>query len=349
VVSDVPAWLDRIVLKALAKAPADRFQTVDELRLHLAGQGSLPLSEGETRDLPTLVLPPRPAAAAPLESPETIETDRPRLPVAPSQGTSYRPVGEAGGKRGILIAAAAVLVLGIALTAFLLGTRREPQPAATPPQVHPAPVPAASSPAPVQTETTAATNPAPQPAAPLVSASPPTPVPRRREKESPKPAATPEPTVAAPAPVPEKVAPAPEPSPAQEEALPQNLPKLTAELAERSDKLLSLYKEFLDKKKDGGAELTDADNQLEDQINELDTAADRLNKRVNERFFVRAWDRMKRQDQQEAIRRRAQDIAGAAGHIDRLMAQAQPSADVRQEWQEVRRRWTRVSQMLANR
>src|SRR3954470_7369426 len=175
VVSGVPAWLDRIVLKALAKAPADRFQTVDELRLHLAGQGALPLSQEETRDLPTLVLPPRPAAAAaPLESPETIETDRPRLPAVPSQGTSYRPVGEAGGKRGILIAAAAVLVLGIALAAFLLGTRREPEPAAAPPQVHPAPVPAASSPAPVQTETTVASaNPAPQPAAPLVSASPP--------------------------------------------------------------------------------------------------------------------------------------------------------------------------------
>ncbi|HEY4589031.1 MAG TPA: hypothetical protein VII86_07375, partial [Thermoanaerobaculia bacterium] len=227
-----------------------------------------------------------------------------------------------------------------------LGTRRDPEPAAVPP-VHPAPaaVPAASNPTPIQTETTVASaNPAP-----LVSASPP-PAPKRREKEIPKPAASPESTVAAPAPAPEKAAPAaPEPAPVQEEALPQNLPKLTAELAERSDKLLSLYKEFLDKKKDGGAELTDADNQLEGQINELDTAADRLNKRVNERFFVRAWDRMKRQDQQEAIRRRAQDIAGAVGHIDRLMAQVQPSADVRQEWQEVRRRWTRVSQILANR
>ncbi|HEY4591610.1 MAG TPA: hypothetical protein VIJ61_04335, partial [Thermoanaerobaculia bacterium] len=80
-----------------------------------------------------------------------------------------------------------------------------------------------------------------------------------------------------------------------------------------------------------------------------DTAADRLNKRVNERTFVRAWDRLKGQDQREAIRRRAQDIAASAGHIDRLMAQVQPSADVRQEWQEVRRRWARVTQMLANR
>jgi eukaryotic-like serine/threonine-protein kinase len=335
VVPEIPAWLDRIVLKALAKAPADRFQTVEELRIHLAGQGSLPVEA--TQELPTVVLPPRPAAVA---SPETVETDRPRQP----PGTSYRPMREAGGKRGLLIAVVTVALLALGLTVFLLGIGREPEPAAAPP-VHPAP--AAVKPA--QVEATVAANPAPQPAMPTVSASPqPLQTPRRKEKESPRPAASPEPTVAAPAP--EKTVPAPvEPAPAQEEALPQNLPQLTGELVERSDKLLRLYKEFLDKKKDGGAELTDADNQLEDQINELDTAADRFNKRVNERFFVRAWDRLKRQDQQEALRRRSQDITGAVAHIDRLMVQVQPSADVRQEWQEVRRRWGRVAQLLATR
>ncbi|HSU84434.1 MAG TPA: protein kinase [Thermoanaerobaculia bacterium] len=347
VVPEIPAWLDRIVLKALAKAPADRFQTVEELRIYLAGQGSLPLPGGATMDLPTMVLPPRPTA--PPASPETIETDRPRLPAAPPPGTSYRPVREAGGRRGILIAVATVLVLGIALTALFLGTRRGPEPAAAPP-VHPvpSPVPAASGHAPVQTETTvAAISPAPQPAAPLVSASPPPPAPKRREKESPRPAVSPEPTVAAPAPAQEKAAPAPEP--AQDETLPQDLPRLTGELVERSEKLYGLYKDFLGKKEDGGAELTEADNQLKDEMDALAAAADRFNKRVNERFFVRAWDRLKRQDQQEAIRRRSQDIAGAVGRIDRLMAQVQPSSDVRQEWQEVRRRWTRVTQMLANR
>jgi tRNA A-37 threonylcarbamoyl transferase component Bud32 len=348
VVPEIPAWLDRIVLKALAKAPADRFQTVEELRVFLAGQGSLPLPGEATMDLPTLVLPPRPTAAAPPASPETIETDRPRLPVTPPPGTSYRPVREAGGKRGILIAVATVLALGIALTALFLGTRRGPEPAAAPPaRPAPAPVPAASGPAPVQAETTVAASPAPQPAAPMVSASPPPPAPKRRERESPRPAVSPEPTVAAPAP--EKTAPAPEPAPAQEETLPQDLPRLTGELVERSEKLYGLYKDFLGKKEDGGAELTEADGQLKDELSDLAAAADRFNKRVNERFFVRAWDRLKRQDQQEAIRRRSQDIAGAVGRIDRLMAQVQPSADVRQEWQEVRRRWSRVTQLLAGR
>jgi eukaryotic-like serine/threonine-protein kinase len=337
VVSEIPAWLDRIVLKALAKAPEDRFQTVEELRIYLAGQGSLPLPDEATRDLPTLILPPRPTEAVPSASPETMETNRPRLPAVPPPGTSYRPVREAGGKRGILIAVATVLVLGIALTALFLGTRRGPEPAAAPP-VHP-------TPAPVQAETTVAANPAPQPAAPMVSPSPPLPAPKRRESS--RPAVSPEPTVAAPAP---EKAPAPaEPSPAQEETLPQNLPQLTSELVERSEKLYGLYKDFLGKKEDGGAELTEADNQLKDEIDALQAAADRFNKRVNERFFVRAWDRLKRQDQQEAIRRRSQDIAGAVGRIDRLMAQVQPSSGVRQEWQEVRRRWARVTQLLASR
>jgi hypothetical protein len=160
---------------------------------------------------------------------------------------------------------------------------------------------------------------------------------------------SPEPTVAAPAPTPEKKAPAPEPAPAQDETLPQDLPRLTGELVERSEKLYGLYKDFLGKKEDGGAELTEADNQLKDEMDALAAAADRFNKRVNERFFVRAWDRLKRQDQQEAIRRRSQDVAGAVGRIDRLIAQVQPSPDVRQEWQEVRRRWTRVTQLLASR
>jgi len=344
VLPEIPPWLDRILLKTLAKSPAERFQTVEELRIYLAGQGSLPV-EGP-QELPTMVLPPRPTAAA---SPEMIETDRSRPSAGSPPGTSYRPVGEAGGKRGLLIAAATGAVLALGLTVFFLGIRREPEPVSVP-LVQPAP--AAAKPAPLQAEATVATNPAPQSAMPTVSASPqPLPGPSPRRKEIPKPA-SPEPTVAAPAPAPEKPAPAPapaEPAPTQEKALPQNLPQLTGELVERSDNLLSLYKEFLDKKKDGGAELTDADDQLESQINELETAADRLNKRVNERLPVRVWDRLKRQDPQEAIRRHSQDIADAMSRIDRLMAQVQPSSEVRQEWQEIRRLWGRMAQMLATR
>jgi serine/threonine-protein kinase len=343
---DVPPWLDRIVLRALAKSPADRFQTVEELRTYLAGGGSLAVSPDA--DLPTLALPPRPAAP----SPETVETDHPRLPAgAPTAeappparqvpGTSYRPVGEAGGKRGIAVSVVSALVLGIGLAAFL-GSRvrneleRDAAPASRP------------APASIRPATPAAAGPAAQPAEPLPSAAAPPispfPTPAQRPPRPPasQPEAGPQTSAAPSQPAPA----APEPAPAPEEPLPQGLSQLTSQLVERSEKLLDVYKEFLDRKEDAGAELTDADEQLKDEIDNLAAAADRFNKRVNERFFVRAWDRLKRQDQPEAIRRRAQDIAGAVGRIDRLMAQVRPSADVRQEWQEVRHRWTRVAEIL---
>src|SRR6476661_5044533 len=136
-VPEIPEGLDRIVLKALEKSPDDRFQTAGELRTALAGLESLPLEE-PVEDLPTLILPPRPAAV-PRVSAETIETDRPRLPAAPPvPGTSYRPVSKRGWK---LAAIAAGLVLAIAAGALLLGERHGPAPVDSPAQRIAAPVP----------------------------------------------------------------------------------------------------------------------------------------------------------------------------------------------------------------
>jgi tRNA A-37 threonylcarbamoyl transferase component Bud32 len=66
----LPPWLDQAILKALAKAPADRFQTVEDLRLCLQGQGSAAAAAGPTfvipaADQPTLHMAPTVAAARP--------------------------------------------------------------------------------------------------------------------------------------------------------------------------------------------------------------------------------------------------------------------------------------------
>lgn len=360
-VSEVPEWLDRIVLKALRKSPDDRFQTVDELRLHLTGQGALPLESGE--DLPTMVLPPRPTAAAPpvLTSPETMETDRPRLPpeapisavasVAPVPapqvpGTSYRPVGETNWKRGAL-AALAVLILAAGLG--FLWLRRpaavpESGPAAAPP---PAAVPtAASQPAPAQPEPTLA-------AAPTIQ-TPPAPAPSQRPHETPKPA-SPEPSLSprteekAPSPAEpvhtQEAPPAPA-EPAPDDAAAQDLPKLAGELVETTDKLIDIYKDHLDKKEDGGAELTDADKQLLDEIEALYDQADHFNKGVNKNLFARTWSHVRKTDPQADLLRRSQDFTAQMNRVEKLMGQTQPGAEVRQGWQEVRRRWGRVAGML---
>jgi eukaryotic-like serine/threonine-protein kinase len=65
----LPPWLDRAILKALAKAPDERFQTVEDLRLYLQGHGS-PAAAGPTfvipaADQPTLHMAPTVASARP--------------------------------------------------------------------------------------------------------------------------------------------------------------------------------------------------------------------------------------------------------------------------------------------
>ena len=346
-VPEIPEELERIVLKALEKSPDARFQTAGELRTALAGLGPRSLEKPD-EELPTLILPPRPAAAVPRASVETIETDRPRLPAPPPavaappiQGTSYRPVSKTGWK---VAAIAAGLVLAAAAVALL----RWPAPVAPPAQRIAAPVPAAAKPAPAQPETTLAA------AAPVpLTSQPPRPAPTPERREVPRPT-RPEPAVPAIAePVPEPSKPAAaEPAPAQEApAEPaagepsKELPQLAGELVETSEKLGEIYNDFLGKKEDGGAELTEADSQLKDEIEALAEEADHFNKGINKSFFARTWSHVKRSDQQADILRRAQQFVAAMGRVEKLMAQVQPGSEVRQGYQEVRRRWTRLAQL----
>src|SRR5579864_746585 len=74
----LPPWLDRAILKALAKAPAERFQTVEDLRLCLQGQGAAaaaaPTFVIPAADQPTLHMAPTVAAARPPSAPATPAT-----------------------------------------------------------------------------------------------------------------------------------------------------------------------------------------------------------------------------------------------------------------------------------
>jgi tRNA A-37 threonylcarbamoyl transferase component Bud32 len=118
----LPAWLDQAILKALSKAPAERFQTVEELRLFLLGQGA-PAAAGPTlvipaADQPTLHMAPTvaavrpPAAATPPASvmPPPGAPSRSGRPAEGATPAAHR--GWAGGRRvAALVAAAAIASL----------------------------------------------------------------------------------------------------------------------------------------------------------------------------------------------------------------------------------------------
>lgn len=344
----MPEWLDRAVLKALEKEAAARFQTVEEMRTLLVREMS-----ASTEELPTLVLPPRPK---PPVSPATVETDRPRisstpappppppLPVAPA-GTSYRPVEGPGWRKGAIAAAA---VLFLVLAGSFLWTRRE----------SPVPEPAAPTVS-VPTETPAQTVAAPPVATvePEVTKEPPPP---RVAQERPKPAAPapsrvlPEPeTTEQSAPPPEPVDSAPtvevpapaEPSPSHEFPI-DELRQLGAGLVADSEHLIEVYEVYLEEKEDGGAEITEADEKLQAEMEALAETASRFNKRVKDGFLGRNKGRLSTAEGRDEVKRRAREMVLAANRVERLMAETQPGPNVRQSWQEVRRRWERVGQIL---
>ncbi len=103
----LPAWLDHAILRALAKEPEQRFQTVDEMRRFLLGQGS-PLAAAEPvmvvaiGDQPTLAPAPTPRptpAVRPSAAGALAPTPRPTPAVPPPAAgelapTIFRPAAQ---------------------------------------------------------------------------------------------------------------------------------------------------------------------------------------------------------------------------------------------------------------
>lgn len=384
----IPDWLDRAILRALEKDPAARFQTVEEMRTVLVRQGlaiPAPTLRPPDDEEPTMVLPPRTTLAgvtigrtgvSARPSLTTTATDRPLLaktpppPLPPSTaaGTSYRPVEAAGWKKGAFAAIAGIVVLLLAFFAWRLfqpskpaetDLATTPTPAATPTTLAAAPAPSPSTSAPPSLEPAPTVQPPVRrepavvsPQSPRVSTPTRTPIP---EPAAP-PVSTPQEThpaepVDRPRATPDESAPEPAPSVPLTGELPyEELRRVSNELVAESEKLGETYGDFLDKKEDGGAELTDTDNQLKDELEALTDAATRLNKRFSENFFTRLTrSRLSNPENRIEIAKRLQALADTARRVDHLMGQVQPSPEVRQGWGEVRRRWVRVGELMRGR
>ncbi|HEX5719018.1 MAG TPA: protein kinase [Thermoanaerobaculia bacterium] len=345
VVPAIPGWLDRAVLRALAKKPAERFQSVEEMRRFLATRGgTIPTGDvtrvtgtrPEIAELPTLVTPPRPAA-------------RPSIPTAASQPSpeagSYRPIpsGGMGWKLAVGIAAVLAVLTGVGVA---LWSGEEPEEIVAGPTV--------------PAQSLAEAPPPAQPAVVPLPTATPAQAPERKPRQEPTPFPRPEPTPAVQEPVapmetpaapPPEPAPTSPPSPNIVEEIPaapiEELRRLGGELQAESAQLLETYLAFLEQKEDGGADITDADEELEGLIEAFSENAEKLNNQVaGGGFFARIRNR-KDKDARPQLEKRFKALADRGVQVDRLMNQIQPDLEVRQAWQGIRTRWQRVGTIIS--
>jgi hypothetical protein len=295
--------------------------------------------------------PLTPPPGTPPTPPPVAAIARPATMPPPPPATSYRPVGmpaRSGTGRKIAVIVAAVLAfIGAAFIGLLLlnsltgdtkpadGTAATTAPEATPAaSTAPASLPETQQPEP-------AASPFPRPRKPEPAAEPET---SETEATSEEPATTEE-EPAAPATgtynAPEEPPPSSPPGPARF----QELHTIAAELDLKSAELVDSYKEFLDKKEDGGAELTPQDEKLRDDLDAFQDAAENFDKQFQVGRFARIWGR--RADDRARIGQRYRELTQLGQEVDQLMSQVRPSSDVRQSWGEVRSRWKRVGEIVS--
>jgi DNA repair exonuclease SbcCD ATPase subunit len=145
--------------------------------------------------------------------------------------------------------------------------------------------------------------------------------------------------------------PEPQPSPETVEEVPaapiEELKRLAGELQTESAQLLETYTAFLEKKENDGGEITDADEELEELIESFAGTAEKLNGQLaGGGFFARLRNR-KDTDARPQLQKRFKALADRGAQVDRLMGQVQPSPEVRQAWQEIRRDWQRVGSIIS--
>jgi eukaryotic-like serine/threonine-protein kinase len=364
-VPGLPAWLDRAVLKALAKSPAERFQSAAEMSAGLA-EGAGSAAAGASVPLP---LPDLPTVRRETPAPAAVPALAPGAPASAIAGAagsaagSYRAVG-LGRSRGLLAGIAAAVVV-LALAVGITWTRRE-RPADTSPAAPataPSPTPVnVAPPPPAATLVTQAAQPTEAPAA---TPPPPEPAPRAKSvvRRTP-PAVSPEPQEETAASTRESAAearPQPAPSPAHDEPIEvpsgaagpdQGAMAELAQLGEAGGKLADAWSDFRGQKKDRGEALTEIDDKIKDEIDALRDAATRFNRRVNASALRRATWRLRREGEEERraqVVLRVREIDETLKRIERLLAQEKPGEPVLAVWQEVRRICRRIDELCRGR
>jgi serine/threonine protein kinase len=199
----IPSRLEEVILKCLAKDPAERFQTGDELAQELAALRGVPVTDSAMRR--TVAVRTVSGTDATIDSAagqtaaSTLPWNQPMGVEPPSTSPASPAVAKGGLRVGALAAIAAVVVAALAAGGWLLARRSTPPAAQTPAAAQSTAVPAPAS-APVSA-------PVSEPASATVAA----PVAATVQTAAASPAHAK--TVAAHAPAPKPAAPADAPSP----------------------------------------------------------------------------------------------------------------------------------------
>ncbi|MES1240357.1 MAG: serine/threonine-protein kinase [Acidobacteriota bacterium] len=383
----IPEWLDRAVLRALAKKPADRFQSVEALKRFLDTRGAEEIVEEEARpvsllpedieELPTIVTPPRQSQATPPPLPPlppipTFPSVRPAPPGAdarpplPTMASGAPPVSTdvalyqaprrpgLGWKVAVGAAAVVAVLTGVGLVLSTDDDQPQETPAAAATSPEPEPTPdggttfeVVETPEPAVVITPSSTDPKPATSSPL----PPS---------RPRPVPSPEPTVAEEAEETEALAETtapyqpsgPEPSPTTQDELPaapiEELRQLGADIESSSARFFETYQAFLEQKENGGGEITDDDEELEELIESFAGSAERFNKQIQGGGFLAKLRKRSDKEAGPQLGKRAKDLADRGARVDALIAKTQPSAEVRQAWQELRQRWQRAGRLVSS-
>jgi hypothetical protein len=271
-----------------------------------------------------------------------------------------------GPKAGRLALAALILLIVAGVGASLLFRRSDPEPAASDPAPDAATVtspaagntPAPSTPATQAPVEVPETEPEPNAASPAPSR---TPGPRTSTpRETPRPIVQePEPSVPQPAHTEPAQSSAPyQPAPQPDETAPaggtgevplDELRRLGGELAGGTERLFTAFQTYLEQKNDADQEITGDDEQLEEDLEALQSAAERFNGSFQNGMMSRLRRMGRSGTDIEQLRRKLAKLNERGERVESLIGRVQPGPEVQQEWQGVRRRWRRVGQILSER
>jgi hypothetical protein len=126
----------------------------------------------------------------------------------------------------------------------------------------------------------------------------------------------------------------------------EEMRRLAGDLQTESAQLIDTYQAFLDAKDEAEQEITDNDELLQEQIEELSDTAERFHKQLEGGGLIGRL-RKRSGDDVTRIQQRSRDLNQRGEQVDTLMGKVQPNPEVRQAWQSIRRKWKRAVQIAA--